>query len=60
MHIGLPQAILLGSLLISCGLSLARDGEIRHYRCSFSRTLVELALWFWLLWWGGFFSGPRP
>jgi hypothetical protein len=58
LHIGWPQGILIGWLLVSliviaCLHGQRRDGH-HNFALSFMLSLILVAI----LWWGGFFSHP--
>ncbi len=49
-----PQIILLVIIAMEVGFALAKDGEPRIY--SARATMLGAAIWFFILWWGGFFD----
>jgi len=50
-----PQIIWIALMCASLGFSLARDGQQQTIR--FGANLIGAVLVFWLLYWGGFFTG---
>ena len=53
---GTPQIIWIVLAAVGLGLHLAKDGEPKPEKWSFSRCLIGVLFYALLLWWGSFFS----
>jgi len=53
---GIPQCILLTLIILSLGVSLARNGEPKKENHSFLASLVASSIQILLLYYGGFFK----
>ena len=51
----LPSLILLGMFTLSLGISIANHGKPRSNESAVS-TLIAIAIWLVILYWGGFFN----
>jgi|WetSurMetagenome_2_1015567.scaffolds.fasta_scaffold37656_9 hypothetical protein len=56
MHFGIAQILILGLLILSLGISLAKHGEPKNGKENFFITLLGVALQITLLYFGGFFK----
>lgn len=56
MNIGWPQGIMLGLMAFGLLLYAMRDGEPIDSKYSLSTKMLDTAIVFGLLWWGGFFA----
>jgi|GEM_PF-2581001 len=56
IHLGWPQAIYLGLMMMGIGLSIARYGEQKRDRYDLVDVAISPALICGLLYWGGFFG----
>lgn len=56
MNIGWPEGIWFALLALSLVIGVAKDGEPRTGKHSLAGTMLNAALAFGLLYWGGFFS----
>ena len=55
-NFGVPQAVLVGTYALICGIYLAKNGEPRFGKYNILTSLVSGAGWAGLLYWGGFFN----
>lgn len=56
MHIGWPQGIILGLMLLADGMALAKHGEPKESDYNILASLAGTAIMVGLLYWGGFFK----
>jgi len=56
MTLGIPQVILLVLMIISVLFVPANDEKYWTLRYSLISRLLRFAVWFALLWWGGFWG----
>lgn len=51
-----PQVTIVGLMVATAVLNLAKHGEPRTNPFSFPLSLVNVAIWATVLWWGGFWG----
>lgn len=56
MYLGVFQLIALGLMVLGLGITLSQHGKPKEGKHSFWVTLVSQAIWFLILYFGGFFG----
>jgi len=55
MNLGIPQLIILGLVILSWGIHIAKHGDPKVTKWNFWLDLISSTINLGLLWWGGFF-----
>lgn len=56
LHLGAPQLILLGILLLNLLTAARKDGQPKG-PYNLAHSIIDVAIVIFLLWWGGFLHG---